>query len=133
LNLGNNSGSTVLYLFNYTASLTLNNNIFVNTSVPSGFASTEILYSMLNNSTFYSSSSNRNLFYIGPPQNNRHIARFGGNIYSTMSAFKAGVSPRDAQSVTENPPFITTDGNLPNTLAISPLIGTQIESGAAPF
>ena len=43
------------------------------------------------------------------------------------------MSPRDAASITENPPFLSTTGSNANFLHIDPTIATQIESGAVPI
>jgi hypothetical protein len=47
-----------------------------------------------------------------------------------MSSFKILVSPREAQSVTENTSFLSTVGSNANYLHINPLVATQVESGA---
>src|SRR6185503_5579333 len=46
--------------------------------------------------------------------------------------FTAGtIAPRDANSVSENPPFLSTTGSLPNFLHIDPSVATQVESGGS--
>jgi hypothetical protein len=132
-NLGNNSGSAVLAFLNATGIFTLNNNIFINTSNATGTGSTCIIRRTATPLGQYASSSNRNLFFTGSVAPNRSIYFDGTNSYSTLFNFKTAVSPREAQSVTENPPFVTINGGAVNTLSINPAIATQVEGGAAPI
>lgn len=132
VNNGANSGSSVLNFLNSSTSFTLSNNIFMNTSVATGTAITSIIRRATTSLTNYATSSDRNLYYTGAPTANRSIYSDGINNYSTLFAYTSAVAPRDANAVTENPPFITTNGALPNTYDIDPAIQTQIESGAAP-
>jgi hypothetical protein len=113
-----------------TSNLFLNNNIIVNVSTPAGTGRT-VAYqrssTALNN---YDNSSNTNLFYAGTPGVNNLIFFDGTNASQTIMDFKAFVTPRETNSVTENAPFLSTSGASPNFLHINPAVPTQIESGA---
>ncbi len=112
-----------------TAALDMRNNIIVNNSVPSGTGNTVAFRrsaaTSLNN---YSDISNNNSFYAGTPGANNLIFFDGTNADQTMSNFKARVSPREALSFSENPPFINST-TPPYDLHISATVPTQTESG----
>ncbi|MBA3663653.1 MAG: T9SS type A sorting domain-containing protein [Bacteroidetes bacterium] len=110
--------------------LNLRNNILVNTSAFTG-AGLTVAYRRSNTTlTTYSSTSNNNLFYAGTPGASNVIFNDGTASQQTIAAFKAFVSPRDNNSVTENPTFVSTVGINPNFLNINTGTPTQIESGA---
>jgi hypothetical protein len=134
VNNGTNSGSSVLtFSISNNYPFSLNNNIFINTSQATGSGISTIIRGSGTVTSAYAASSNRNLFYIGTPSANNVIYRDAINTYSTLFTYKAGVAPREANSVTELPPFISTIGSAPNTLSINPAVQTQVESGAAPI
>ena len=116
-----------------TAALNLRGNIIVNLSTPNGTGLT-VAYrrsgTALNN---YASSSNNNLFNAGTPGASRLIFYDGTNSDQTLTAFKTRVSPREANSVTENPSFLSTVGSNPGFLHIDPAVATQVESGGQPI
>ncbi|MFN8259593.1 MAG: GEVED domain-containing protein [Chitinophagales bacterium] len=122
-----------------TTALSLSNNIIVNNSTPSGTGLT-IAYrrsgGLANNLANYASTSDNNLFYAGTPGATRLIYYDGTSSAQTLSAYKSGVftagtiAPRDANSITENPPFLSTTGSSSNFLHIDPSVATLIESGA---
>ncbi len=105
-----------------TAALDMRNNIIVNVSTPgttSGFvvafrrnASTD-----LNN---YASTSNNNLFYAGTPGARKLIYYNGTNSDQALAAFQSRVSPREANSVSVNPIFLSTAGSSADFLHIDP-------------
>lgn len=123
-----------------TARLDMRNNIIVNLSTPKGTGQTVVFRrstggaNTLNN---YATTSNNNLFYAGEPGATRLIYADGTSTAQTMAAYKSGVftagtiAPRDQASVTENPPFLSTDPEDDDFLKINPVPETQIESGAA--
>ncbi|MBK9792580.1 MAG: hypothetical protein IPP60_05630 [Sphingobacteriales bacterium] len=94
--------------------MSLRNNIIVNNSTPSGTGLT-IAYrrsaGAASNLANYASSSDNNLFYSGTPGATRLIYYDGTSNAQTLAAYKSGVftagtiAPRDANSITENPPF----------------------------
>jgi hypothetical protein len=112
-----------------TAALNLRGNIIVNKSTPNG-TGYAVAYrrsgTALNN---YASTSNNNLLYAGAPGTYRLIFYDGTNSDQTLAAFQTRVAPRDANSVTENPTFLSTTGTNPSFLHIDPAVPTQIEGG----
>jgi len=116
-----------------TPALTLRNNIFVNTSTPAGATGYASAYRRSTTTlTTYNAASNNNLFYAGTPGPNNLIFFDGTNSDQTLAAYKTRVSTRDAVSVTENPPFLSTTGSSANFLHINTAIATQVESAATP-
>lgn len=98
----------------------LRNNIFLNNSVPSGSGLT-VAYRRLGTSlTSYANSSDNNLFYAGLPGSSQVIFYDGTNTYQTLNAYQSAVAPRDAASITENTPFLSTLGSNPNFLHVNP-------------
>ena len=116
-----------------TSALILRNNIIVNTSIAKGIGRT-VAYrrsgTTLNN---YDNASNNNLLYAGTPGSLNLIFFDGTNSDQTLAAFKSRVAPRESYSVTENPAFISIDGNNINFFHLNPAIGSQAESGAVPI
>ncbi len=114
-----------------TPAVTLRNNIFVNQSTPIGATGFTIAYRRSTTTlTNYNNLSNNNLFFAGTPGANNLIFFDGTNADQTLAAYKARVSPRDNNSVTENPPFLSTSGASANFLHINTAIPTQVESAA---
>lgn len=132
MNTGTNTGTAIL-LLEGDGNFTIYNNIFYNRSLPAGSGVSSIIRTNTTTLGFYASSSNRNLFYTGAPQVNTNIFFNGVTTYSLLSTFKTAVAPREALSITENPPFLTILGSSPSALNISPSIPTQIEGGALPL
>ncbi len=115
-----------------TGMLNLRNNIIVNTSTPNGATGFTVAYRRSSTTlTNYGSVSNNNLFYAGTPSANKLIFYDGTNSDQLLATYKTRVTPRDANSVTENPPFLSLVGGNANFLQIDPTIATQVESGAA--
>ncbi len=123
-----------------TSALNLRNNILVNTSVQNG-AGLTVAYRRTTGAAStlanYASTSNNNLFYAGAPGANNLIYADGTSTAQTLALYKAGVftagtvAPRDAASVTENPPFLSTLCGNANFLHMSTVIATGAESGGA--
>ncbi len=120
-----------------TAALDSRDNIIDNNSV-AGAGGLVVAYrrsgAALNN---YALASDRNLFYAGAPSASQLIFSDGtgaGGNDQTLAAYqgRATLAPRDANSVTENPPFLSTTCGDPNFLHINGAIGTQVEGGGAP-
>ena len=126
---GTDFGSAAVFASS-TPPVTLRNNIFVNTSTPNGAGLTVAYRRGSTTLTTYQPPSNNNLFYAGTPGPSKVIYYDGTTAYQTLIAYKALVAPRDASSVTENPPFVSTTGSSPNFLFISTTVPTQVESGA---
>ena len=140
--------STCLYWGNMaTSSLDLRNNILVN-DMSAGLANTGIatcLYASANSTLLrLASTTNNNLLFANGPAPFRPIAYDVTNpAYQTLAAYQAAVAtgglggPRDAQAVTEMPPFIQPiNPILPpfaaQDLHLNPLVPSRAESGALP-
>ena len=109
----------------------LRNNLVVNLSTPvhiTNNAYTAAYIRTAINLTNYSANSNNNCFYAGTPGQFNVIYWDGTNTDSTMAAYQARVSPRDAQSFSENPPFQNAL-TPPYELQLSAVIPTSCESG----
>jgi len=118
-----------------TPVLAMNNNIFVNTSTSAGATGYTVAYRRSSTTlTSYAAGSNNNLYYAGTPSATNLIFYQGTTAADqdqTLAAFKTRVSPRDLNSVTENPNFLSVAGANANFLHINTAIATQIESGGA--
>ena len=110
---GTNFGSSAIYA-NTSPTLNLINNIFVNTSTPSGTGITSVFRLSSTTLTTYGSSSNNNSFYAGTPSANRLIFYDGTNADQTLADYQARVSTRDAASISQNPTFVNTSGASAN-------------------
>ena len=110
----------------------MRNNIFVNVAdVTVGQYACAIIKSsnwLLN----ISDNTNNNLYYAGTPSSKHVIFYDGINADSTLVQYKNRVSPRETNSVTENPPFINSV-TPPYDLHMNTLIATQTESGGTPI
>ncbi len=115
-----------------TAALNMRDNIVVNLSTPAGTGIASAYRRSSTTLTNYGSTSNNNLFYAGAPAANRVVFYDGTNSDQTLGAFKTRVTPREAQSVTENPAFLSTAAGNANFLHVDPAVATQIESGGTP-
>ncbi len=110
-----------------TTSLALRNNIFVNTSSGGTGVSAAFRRSSTNLST-YSSVSNTNLFYAGVPGPNNVLLQSGATAYQSLSNLQTAVSPRDAQSISVLPSFMSSLSTSQNYLHITPNVASPIES-----
>jgi hypothetical protein len=130
---GANFGTAVIFqtfsAVETTSNMTLRSNILVNNSTPNGSGRAVVLQRSgvaLNN---YNTASNNNLFYAGTPGPSNLIYTDNTNADQTLSDFQCRVAPRESASVTENPPFLSLNGNNPNFLRINPAVPTRVESG----
>ena len=112
------------------ATLYLRNNILVNTSTPAGTGLTVALRRAVVALTTYASTSSNNLLYSGTPSASNLLYTDGTSNEQTLATFKTRVSPMDANSISENAPFISTTGSDATFLHIDPTIATGIEKGA---
>ena len=112
---------------NSTGTIDLRNNNFINTSIPNGGGYTVAHLRSGTSLTSYATISNNNNFYAGMPGLYRLIFYNGTNADQTLAAYKVRVAPRDAASITENPPFMSTTPGACN-LHLSTIIPTQCES-----
>ena len=111
-----------------SSTLNLNNNILVNISTPKGSGLSVAFRRSPATLTNFGYTSERNLFYAGTPGANRLIYYDGTNADQTLATYKDRVTPRDANSITENPPFLSTVGANSNFLHINTASPTQLES-----
>jgi len=114
---------------NTSSNLDLRNNIFSNTSIPTGTGVTVAYRRNASGLSTYSNLSNNNLFYAGTPGANNVIFYDGTNSAQTISSYKAFMATRDGVSVSELPVFTSTVGSNANFLNIDPSTPTQIEAG----
>lgn len=128
---GTGFGSSCIYS-NTGPTVVLLNNIFVNLSTPTGSGSAVAYRRNGTTLTSYSTTSNNNLFYAGTPSATHLIYYDGTNSDRDLSAMQTRITtgnlPRDLNSVTENPNFLSTLGSDANFLKINPATPTQIES-----
>jgi hypothetical protein len=110
----------------------LRNNVVVNvSSAPSSTTYVTAAYRRTSTTlTSYTSTSNNNLFYAGTPSATNLIYTDGTNNLQTLAAYKNLVSPRDAQTVTELPPFVNI-ASTPYDLHMKTTVATQCESGGS--
>jgi trimeric autotransporter adhesin len=106
-----------------TPTVTLRNNVFVNTSTTAGTGLAVAYRRSTATLTTYAATSNNNDFFAST------IYTDGVTPQATIAAYKALVASRDSNSFSENPPFISTTGSSPNFLQISLVTPTQLESG----
>ncbi len=129
---GVNFGTTALFVTTATvattANLTARNNIFVNTSTPSGTGLTAAYQRTSTSILNYNDLSNSNLFFAGTPAANRLIYYDGTNLDQTLSAYKTRITPKDSNSISELPNFLSTTGSNAQFLKIDPTILTGIEA-----
>jgi hypothetical protein len=115
-----------------TPTVDLRDNVVVNVSTPGPTGYTVAYRRSSTTLTTYATSSNNNCWYAGVPDASHLILYDGTASYQTLAAFKTLVTPRDAQSVTELPPFVNA-ATRPYDIHISTSIATRLESGAQPI
>jgi hypothetical protein len=109
------------------ATLDSRNNILVNaTNVTTGTRAVAFWW-IGTSLTNLAATCNNNLLYAGIPGTKNLIFYNGTTAYQTLANYKTVVSPREASSVTEMPPFISAV--TPYNLHINPGVLTQAESG----
>ncbi len=128
---GSTFGSSGIYATETPASIDMRNNIIVNASIPKGMGGYTAAYRRSSPVlTNYSATSNNNLFYAGTPGAYNVIMCDGTNTY-TLETFQALVSPMDASSVTELPPFVNI-ATTPYDLHINGAVSTLCANGGIP-
>lgn len=109
-----------------TVNLTLRNNNLVNLSTPAGAGVSAAYRRSTTTLTTYQAASNAN--NLAAP-----VLYFDGtNSDLTIGDFRTRVSPRDANSVSENVSFASTTGTDPNFLNVNLATPSQLESGGIP-
>ena len=108
---------------------TMRNNIFVNLSTPGPTGRNVIYFRSDASLTNYQSESNNNLFFSGTPSANNLMFFDFTNSDQTLAAYKSRVFPRDSNSITENPSYLSLIDSSANFLHINAAVPTSIESG----
>jgi trimeric autotransporter adhesin len=127
---GTNFGSCAFYNGSTSHLLDLRGNIFTNTSTAKGTGKTLAFRHSGVPTTNFQAISNNNDYYAGTPSASNCIFYDGTTYYQTLAAYKTAVFPRESQSVTELPPFMSTTPGSVN-LKISGATPTQVESAGA--
>lgn len=122
-------GSAALYA-STTPSLNLRNNVLINNSTPNGAGFTAAYRRTGTTLTTYSATSNNNVLYGGTPGPNNLLYYDGTNSVQTLAGYQATVTPRDANSFTENTTFLSTSGPSATFLHVDPSLPSLTESGA---
>ena len=122
-------GSAAVYA-GITPVTTLRNNLFINTSVPGASGFTVAYRRSATGIGSYNTLSNNNDFYAGTPGANNLIFYDGTTAYQSFSDFQSYVTPADAASFTELPPFIN-NATAPYNLHIQTGVTTLCESGGS--
>lgn len=90
---------------------TIRNNLVVNTSIASGTGRTVAFRrsstTILNN---YNTDSDHNAFYVGTPSESNVVFLNNSTAYQTLEAFQALVTPREQNSVYEEPVWVSVNG-----------------------
>jgi hypothetical protein len=123
-------GSAALYA-STTPTLDMRNNVLVNVSTPNGTGVTAAYRRSSTTLGTYSANSNANAFYAGPNEDATHAVYYDGATPYAIAAYKTLVSPRDAASFRELPPFNNIAPNpAPYNLHLNST-STLCESGGA--
>ncbi len=124
--IGANFGSSAISV-STSPTVTLRNNIFVNKSSRNGTGVAAAYRRSSTTLSTYGADSNNNLFFGAA------IFTDGTNTDGTIDDFKARVTTRDTNTVTEDPTFVSTSGASGQFLHINTTVGTLIESGGIPI
>ncbi|MEI6766994.1 MAG: T9SS type A sorting domain-containing protein, partial [Bacteroidota bacterium] len=123
-------GTTAVYAAT-SSHVTMQNNLLVNTSIPTG--SGKVVAYRRDNAILstYNTVSNNNYFYAGSPAPNRLIYYDGTLSAQTLFIFKAYVTPTDSASKTSasTPAFISTTGSDAQFLHLNGGVPSVLESG----
>ncbi len=129
-----NFGTAALYT-NVSTILKASNNIFVNTSTPSGTGVTTAVYRAGTTVTTHNDSCNNNLLYAGTPSTTRTLVFDGTNRLQTLTTaknyFRATATPfREQYSVSSAVSFYnSTNCQLSSFLKPDSSSTTELESG----
>ncbi|MBL0176088.1 MAG: hypothetical protein IPP94_12615 [Ignavibacteria bacterium] len=122
-------GTTGLYAIT-TSTVDLRNNIVINKSTRVGATAFTVAYRRSTTTlTSFAATSNNNAWYAGTPSAANLIFHDGTNSDSTISLYRTRVSTREANAVSEDPPFLNST-TQPYNLHLDPTIATRCESGA---
>jgi hypothetical protein len=125
---GTDFGSNALHSAS-TVSLLLKNNIFINSSVPTGTGVAAAFRRSTSGIGNYLAASDHNLFYAGTP-GSQNVILDNGTKYQSIAAFKTFVSPREANTVSQAVQFRNTFISSANFLHVLANVPQIIESTA---
>ncbi len=129
-NFSTTSISTQSSATSTSGNVELRNNIFVNTSTPRGTGIVSVLRrSAATSLVNLNINSDRNLYFTGATFTNRCLFSDGTTQINNIGSLQTTLSPREANSISEDPNFLSNIGNNSNYLKINPSISTNIESG----
>ncbi len=115
-------------VFNANPTMTLKNNILVNTTDVSvnGHVAVALYRNSTANPSRYASESNNNIFYAGTPSFKNLLFYNNTTAVQTMDDYKLFFDPRESVSTSELPPFLSSAS--PYNLHLNPAIPTYAES-----
>jgi hypothetical protein len=125
---GASFGANILLVVS-SINFTMRNNIFVNLSTPGPTGRNVVYFRSDASLSNYQSESNNNLFFSGTPSANNLMFFDFTNSDQTLASYKSRVVPRDSNSITENPSFLSLIDSSANFLHINAAVPTSIESG----
>lgn len=125
--VGTNFGTTGIFLSKYLKSADLRNNIIVNTSVPNGSGKSVVLLTDSLNFGNLAVTSNNNNYFAGTPSPQNLLFSDGVTSNQTLLQYRNRFFPREYNTISENPPFLST--TTPVDLHLNPAVATQCESG----
>lgn len=127
---GTSFGSAAIYMGS-SVMTTLKNNLFINISIPGSAGHTVACRRssnlMMSN---YAAASDNNDFYAGIPGPSNFLYFDGLNGFDALAPFQAFVTPAEAASFTELPPFVNVV-SAPYDLHIQTGVATLVESGGS--
>lgn len=123
--------STAALYNSSTSAMRMNNNIFVNKSVPGASGYTVAFWKTSAGFTNINAATDRNIYYAGTPGVQNLICYHAGTPYESLDEYKGANIGKDAGSFTEDVPFVSSV--LPYDLHINPLIQTRVEGNAVPI
>ncbi len=124
---GTNFNTAGFYVGTSAQSYDIRNNIVVNTSTPNGSGKTVAIRFSSAGFANFGMATNNNNYYAGTPGPSRVIFYDGATSAMTLNDYKSLVTPRELQSVTENPPFVNV-ATTPYDLHLKTDVATQCES-----
>lgn len=127
---GANFGSAAVFVSTTPTNVFYRNNIFINKSTANGTGLTVAHRRSSSSLTNMSFPTNNNIYYAGVPSTSNLIFYDGTNAIQSLSAYQTLVAPFEANSYTENTPFISTSGSASNFLHINPTVPSLANNGA---
>ena len=125
---GDNFNSSAVFSGSSSNWLDLRNNILVNTSTPKGTGKTTAIRFNYTTLVNFSEASNYNDLYAGTPGASNLIFYDGTVSSQTLADYKTYMTPRELQSVSVVPPFMSmTTGSM--NLHIKTNVATAVEAG----